>query len=131
MNMKFKNTTIHGGVLNNIIQGNNNNVIQGNNVGSHATISQSYSCEKNNDMHTADLINEITKVKKYIKENTNNNDDDDILVGELTQMSKAIGNKDNTKIVYILKNFGKQIYDIAKKVGCTILAKYIANNIGL
>lgn len=104
--------------------------IQGANAGQNATVYQKYneglSIETNYDA----IIDEISIIKKHLKGTNDNDDTNDILIGELTKISHAAKEKDDNKMVNILKTCAKEIYDIAKKVGCSVLAKFISYKIG-
>ena len=104
--------------------------IQGANAGQNATIYQKYNEGLSIETDYEAIINEIIIIKKHLKNIDDNDDTNDILIGELTKISHAAEEKDDNKMVNILKTCAKEIYDIAKKVGCSVLAKYITYKIG-
>ena len=66
-----------------------------------------------------------------MKSNNNNDNNTDILVGRLSELTNDIEKKDNNKIIGTIKNIGREIYDIAKRIGCNILATIIKDNVGI
>lgn len=105
--------------------------IQGANAGQDATIYQNYNEGKSENIDYNAIINEIAIIKKYLKNVDVDDDSNDILIGELTKVSHAAEEKNHDKMLKILKNCAKEVYDIAKKIGCSMLAKYILTMIGI
>lgn len=105
--------------------------IQGANAGQYATVYQNYNEGQAENIDYNTIINEIAAIKKYLKNTDADDDSNDILIGELTKISHAAEEKNHNKMVSILKTCAKEVYDIAKKVGCSVLAKYISTTIGI
>ena len=85
---------------------------------------------KQPDLYYDRQDNDLNQIKKHLKNIDDNDDTNDILIGELTKISHAAKEKDDNKMVNILKTCAKEVYDIAKKVGCSVLAKFISYKIG-
>ena len=80
-------------------------------------------------MDFEEMAQEFKKIKDFLY-NEPHTDENEILIGEVTKLQKAAGEQDVSKIQGILKEFGAQIIDIAKRVGCSICASYLAKLIG-
>lgn len=106
--------------------------MQGPNSGHNATITQIYGEKSDVEFDYISMSREISQVKAYIKsvQSEHETEDNDILIGELTKLNKAIENKDNTRILDVLKACGLQIVDIAKRLGCSILVGFILKKLG-
>lgn len=105
--------------------------IQGSKAGEHAVIHQYYTERKIDELEYQKLIDEINNLRNYIKECQNYSSDEiDIMVGELVQIKNAVQKKDENKFLGLLRQSGKQFYEIAKSLGCAVLAKYISNQLG-
>lgn len=105
--------------------------IQGSKAGEKATIHQHYTENKIDELEYQKLIDEISNLRNYIKDCHNYSSDEiDIMVGELVQIKNAVQKKDENKFLGLLRQSGKQFYDIAKSLGCAVLAKYISNQLG-
>lgn len=126
----FKNTIIRGGVMRDQYNAKQAG-IQGNNSGKNATIHQHYIENRIDELEYEKLINEISDLRNYIKECNDFNDDRiDIMVGELAQIKNALQEHDENKFFNLLKKSGKEFYDIAKSIGCSVVAKYISSQLG-
>ena len=104
--------------------------IQGPNAGSHANITQVYGEQTNEEYNYSGMIKEVARMREYLKSH-NNDDEQDILIGELAKLNKALEQRDQNKISDFLKNAGKQVLDIAKRIGCPIIVAFIKNQLGL
>jgi len=105
--------------------------IQGSKAGEQAVIHQYYTESKIDESEYQELIDEISNLRNYIKECHNYSSDEiDIMVGELVQIKNAVQKKDENKFLGLLKQSGKQFYDIAKSLGCAVLSKYISSQLG-
>lgn len=105
--------------------------IQGAGAGKGAIVHQKYNEGTSIETDYETIIDEIAIIKRHLKNNGDNDDAKDVLIGELTKVSHAAKEKDENKIIDILQTCGKEIYDIAKKVGCSVFAKYIVSILGL
>lgn len=102
---------------------------QGPNSGNSATISQNFN---NNSLGIdfLELFNELDKIKLHLK-NENENEENDILIGEVTKALKMIKEEKKQEAVGHIKSIGKKLYDIAKSIGCSVVAKIITSEMGL
>jgi len=74
------------------------------------------------------LIKETEILKNHFcKEKSN--DKNDILIRELTQLKTALEKREDNKVITIIKKIGTEIYDITKRVGCSIIARVISENL--
>lgn len=100
---------------------------QGKNAGKNSTIHQSYMKNTVKDEDRQVLMDEINKLRNHIKESEEYDDDTiDVLVGDLVRAKKALQNKDQDTALEGLKKIGKEIYQIAKSIGCSLLVKYLS-----
>lgn len=53
------------------------------------------------------------------------------LIGKTSNLQEAAKNKDHNKFVAALKAGGQELLDIAKRVGCSLLATYLAGQLGI
>lgn len=102
---------------------------QGAHSGNNSTITQSI-INNNLDIDYPALAQELDRIKNYLK-NSNSDDENDILIGDVARATKAIKENRKQEVLSILKNAGKKLYDIAKSIGCTIIAKILINELGL
>lgn len=98
---------------------------QGPNSGQNTTITQSYYDISNIDF--SKLENELTNIKTYLKNNTDNDEENDILIGEVSKALKALKEKRKQKAIETIKKIGKQLYEIAKSIGCSVVATLLTN----
>ena len=104
--------------------------IQGAKAGKNAQVTLNFNENANNEFNYEAIIDEIVLIKNYLK-SQEENDENYILMGELAKLNQATIKKEDNKIIEILKKCGKQIIDISKNVGCSILATYITNKLGI
>lgn len=109
---------------------NYNSVIgnQGQNAGEKSTIVQTQGAQ-NWDVDFERMMQEFKKIKDFLYDEPHT-DENEILIGEVAKLQKAVSEKDASQIQLILKEFGAQIIDIAKRVGCSICASYLVKLIG-
>ena len=106
--------------------------IQGPGAGTNATVYQNYQEHGVLEYDYEKMKEDIDKLRQCVKADAEIGEDDkDILVGDIAELNKAMKDKDENRIVAFMKRAGKEIYDIAKKVGCTLLAAYIKPFVGL
>lgn len=102
---------------------------QGPNSGNSATISQSF----NNNPDNIDffkLFSELDRIKVCLK-NEPENEENDILIGEVVKALKMIKENKKQDVIAHIKNIGTKLYDIAKSIGCSVVAKIIAAEAGI
>jgi len=130
MNSPKKNTIINQGEL---IMGDQYNAkqagIQGPQSGTNATVNL-YMIHNANDIDFEKMILEVGLLKKYLRE-CEPNDENDILIGELSKLNQALEQKDENKVITVVKSCGKQLFDIAKRIGCSLIATFLAGELGL
>lgn len=95
---------------------------QGPGSGSNATIIQSYN-EIPVDFNQ--LLNELDLIKQYLKSDESGDEDVDIMLGDVSRMAKKIRENDQKSALNILKYAGGKLYDIAKTIGCSLVASII------
>lgn len=85
---------------------------------------------KDEDLDYEKLLTETQKLKEclYKEPRTETNE---ILIGKITQIQQAAREKDKMKLVDILNRAGKELYDMAKRVGCSLLASYLSLTLGI
>lgn len=103
---------------------------QGKKAGSHANIHQSINGSDWNGIDTNNMLAELDAIKKYIKENFAD-DEHDIMVGNISSATVALKSDDKGEAGNLLKKCGHALFEIAKSIGCSVLARYLANILGL
>lgn len=104
--------------------------MQGNNSVDHVEIS--FKKTESDETEFQKMFKEIEQLRCHIKNSDDySSDDTDIILGELAQIKKAIKSKDEKKILSLLKESGKKIYEIAKSIGCSLFANFISSKLGL
>lgn len=103
---------------------------QGKNAGSHATITQNYYERDWNEVDVDEMLNELDKLRTYIKNNYKE-EEYDILVGNISSASKALKSDDKTEAASLLKKCGHALYEISKNIGCSIVEKFLGNIPGI
>lgn len=76
------------------------------------------------------MLAELDAIKKYIKENFAD-DEHDIMVGNISSATVALKSDDKGEAGNLLKKCGHALFEIAKSIGCSVLARYLANILGL
>lgn len=104
--------------------------IQGPGAGSHATITQYYQEAQAFDADIPQLLLELEHIKGHLRDNYSD-DDHYIIIGNVSSASKLLKEHKNDQAMEFLKKGGKALYDIAKSIGCSIVARYLGNVIGL
>ena len=102
---------------------------QGAHSGNSSTITQTI---ENNalDIDYQVLTQELDRIKNHLK-SSDGNDETDILIGDIARATIAIKENRKQDVISILKSAGQKLYDIAKSIGCTIIAKMLTNEMGL
>lgn len=77
------------------------------------------------------LLNELDLLKKYLKADESGDEDVDIMLGDVSRASKAIRENDQKSALNILKSAGNKLYDIAKSIGCSLIASIIKKQLGI
>lgn len=104
--------------------------VQGKNAGSHATITQYYNENEWRGVDINNMLTDLEKIKQYIKSNYTD-EEHDIIVGDISSASKALKLNNKEEASNILRRCGHVLYDIAKSIGCTVVARYFDNILGL
>lgn len=102
---------------------------QGPKAGEKSTINQVYGRDLE-IINYSEWLAETQKIKKFLYDGERN-EENEILIGELTKIQQAAKESNSNKIKEILKGCGKQVYDISKRIGCSLIAGYISNQLGL
>lgn len=102
--------------------------IQGPGSGMNARITQHY-----NDtvIDTNKLLAELDVLRTHLKDDSSGDEDIDIMLGDVSRASKALKDKDEHVAVQILKSAGSKLYDIAKTIGCALVASIIKGQLGI
>jgi len=104
--------------------------VQGKNAGSHATITQYYNENEWSEVDINNMLTDLEKIKQYIKSNYTD-EEHDIIVGDISSASRALKSNNKEEAGNILKRCGHVLYDIAKSIGCAVVARYLGNILGL
>lgn len=104
--------------------------IQGPGAGSHATITQYYQEAQVFDADIPQLLRELEHIKGHLRDNYSD-DDHYIIIGNISSASKLLKEHKNDQAMEFLKKCGRALYDIAKSIGCSVVARYLSNVIGL
>lgn len=104
--------------------------VQGKNAGSHATITQYYNENEWSEVDINNMLTDLEKIKQYIKSNYTD-EEHDIIVGDISSASRALKSNNKEEAGNILKRCGHVLYDIAKSIGCAVVAQYLGNILGL
>lgn len=106
--------------------------VMGKKAGKNAIIIQQSSEQKINSTDFSTLTQEIAKIRQYLGNNSDMDVDfKDVITGNLAEINLAVKDKNSSKIFDCLKRGGKELYNIARNLGCSVLARYIANLLGL
>lgn len=100
--------------------------VQGKNAGSHATITQYYNENEWSEVDINNMLTDLEKIKQYIKSNYTD-EEHDIIVGDISSASRALKSNNKEEAGNILKRCGHVLYDIAKSIGCAVVARYLGN----
>ncbi len=103
--------------------------VQGNKAGKYAKIDQKYD-NMNNDEKLEKIMNEINELKKYLRGNEQT-DEGDIILGNLANASIQIKKNNINSAFQFIKKGGKELYDVAKSIGCIMIAEYLNGTLGL
>ncbi len=76
------------------------------------------------------LLTEMKKMKEFLY-NEPRCEKNEILIGEIAQIQQAAKEENKMKLMDILKGAGKELYDIAKRVGCSLLGTYLSLLLGI
>lgn len=104
--------------------------IQGPGAGSHATITQYYQEPQVQNTDIPQLLSELDIIKQHLRDNFSD-DDHYIIIGNVSSASKLLKENKNDQAMEFLKKSGKALYGIAKNIGCSVVARYLGNAIGL
>lgn len=104
--------------------------VQGKNAGSHATITQYYNENEWRGVDINNMLTDLEKIKQYIKSDYTD-EEHDIIVGDISSASKALKLNNKEEASNILRRCGHVLYDIAKSIGCAVVARYFDNILGL
>ena len=104
--------------------------IQGKEAGSHGTIVQNYHEYQISDTDVQQMLSELERIKEYLLNNYSDNEHY-IMVGNVSSASKSLTERKNNEAMEFLKKAGKSLFDIAKSIGCAVVARYLGNFLGL
>lgn len=112
-------------------QYNNTGMIgnQGTRAGENSIIFQT-TVEENELENYEKVLQETTKLKEFLY-NEPKSEKTEILIGEVVKIQQAARKKDKYRIIDILKAVGKELYDIAQEIGCSLISSYISSYLGL
>ena len=102
--------------------------IQGPGSGMNARINQHYN---DSTIDTDKLLAELDMLRMHLKGDNSSDEDIDIMLGDVSRASKAIKDNDKQTAVQILKSAGSKLYDIAKTIGCALVASIIKSQLGI
>lgn len=128
-NLKY----LMGGSINIMMRDQYNSMqtgIQGPNSGKNATLYQTLGTYNASDFDMKKIILELEEIKKYLQDNFRD-DEHIILNGNVCQATKLLKENNQRGAFEYLKKSGKALLDISNKIGCTVVAKYITNILGL
>ena len=103
---------------------------QGKNAGSHSTIQQNINESDWNGIDIEEMLVDLGTLKKYIKQNYTD-DEHDSIVGNISNATVALKSENKEEASNLLKKCGRVLYDIAKSIGCAVVARYLGNSLGL
>lgn len=101
---------------------------QGPGSGANARINQYYN---DSTIDTDKLLAELDMIRIHLKSDNSGDEDIDIMLGDVSRASKAIRDNNEHNAVQILKSAGSKLYDIAKTIGCTLVASIIKRQLGI
>lgn len=101
---------------------------QGPGSGSNATITQYYNEPQ---FDSSQLLSELEMLKSYLKKDNSGDEEIDIMLGDVSKAAKAVRENNKQNAVQILKAAGNKLYDIAKTIGCSLIAEIIKNELGI
>lgn len=104
--------------------------VQGKKAGNHAVIYQSGNKNDWDEINVHEMLADLEKVKNYIKENFTD-DEHDIIVGNVSSATIALKSDNKEEAGNLLKKCGHILYDIAKSIGCAVVARYLGNVLGI
>ena len=102
---------------------------QGKNAGDHATINQSIGENNWNEHDINQVLDDLETLKKYIKSNFSD-DEHDIIVGNVSSATLALKSNNREEAENLLRRCGRGLYEIAKDIGCAVIAQYLGNILG-
>ena len=114
-----------GGAMVTNINGPIGVLVQGGEFSGIAEVNQIF----DNKIEYGEIIGEVDKLKKYLCE-VESTDDNHELIKKLEELEKASDEKDNDKIIKIIKSCGKKIIDISEKVAVPVLISLISKLLG-
>ncbi len=100
---------------------------QGPESGTNAIITQQY----NDCIDTNALLAELEALKTHLKAANSGDEDMDIILGDVSRASRAIKENNDKTAIQILKSAGNKLYDIAKTIGCNLVATILKNQLGI
>ena len=76
-----------------------------------------------------ELLKELTALRRHLRELEDSEADE--LLGETAKLSRALTDKDGKAVSEVLRACGKKLLDVAKTVGCSLLTRYLADQLGM
>jgi deoxycytidine triphosphate deaminase len=101
---------------------------QGPNAGQQSTVIQELF--EGTGMDDSQLKKELLRVKDFLRQ-LPQDDDTDILIGEITKASRSLDQNKRSDALSVLKKCGRKLYDIAERIGCSLIATFLAGTLGL
>lgn len=103
---------------------------QGKKAGSNSIIQQNINESDWNGINIDEMLVDLDTLKKFIKKNFTD-DEHDIIVGNISSATLALKSENKEEAGNLLKKSGHVLYDIAKSIGCAVVARYLGNILGL
>lgn len=104
--------------------------IQGPNSGSNATIHQYYGDSAMNESDIQQMLSELEAIKKHLR--CNYSDDEHVIVdGNVSTASKLLKEHKISEALSVLKKSGQLLLNIAEKIGCGIVIKYLSSMLNI
>lgn len=104
---------------------------QGPEAGTGSTITQIY-IEEKVDGDCGKLLDEIAVLTNHLRSESGiDSDERDILIGKLAEAKREANKNDYSGAVEIIKKIGKELYIIARTIGCSLIASLIKNQTGI
>lgn len=104
--------------------------IQGPNSGNNATIHQYYGDSAMSESDIQQMLLELEVIKKHLRGNYS--DDEHVIAdGDVSTASKLLKERKISEALTVLKKSGQLLLNIAEKIGCGIVIKYLSNMLNI
>lgn len=101
---------------------------QGPESGKNAIIVQHFN---DSEIDTDKLLAELDLLRTHLKCDNSRNEDIDIMLGDVSRVSKAIKSNNIQAAIQGLKAAGRKLCSVAKTVGCTLVVSIIEKQLGI